>query len=89
MAIAIIKMNDIEVARSGGGRRDDLKDTGEDNDEDKEDREEEEEVDEREEKAVVASAAKLQEQLDEIRANMAANNGRLDDIVLNKSLHYL
>lgn len=50
-------------------------------------RNQEEEVEEQDEKEVIVSVAKLQEQLDEIRTNMAMNNGRLDDIVLNKLLN--
>lgn len=53
----------------------------EDGDEDNK-RNQEEEVEEQDEKEVIV--AKLQEQLDEIRTNMATNNGRLDDVVLNK-----
>lgn len=44
----------------------------------------EEEIEEQDEKEVIV---KLQEQLDEIRTNMAANNGRLDDVILNKLLN--
>ncbi|XP_025161964.1 adenylate kinase 7-like [Harpegnathos saltator] len=69
--------------------RDDLEDTAEDADNDKEneeeaEEEEEEEVEEQDEKEIVASRVELQEQLDEIRTNLAANNDRLDDVVLNK-----
>ncbi|EFN87130.1 Putative adenylate kinase 7 [Harpegnathos saltator] len=82
-------IDDIEAARSGGGQRDDLEDTAEDADNDKEneeeaEEEEEQEVEEQDEKEIVASRVELQEQLDEIRTNLAANNGRLDDVVLNK-----
>lgn len=62
-------------------RQNDLKETTEDGDEDKWNQEE------KEEKEVISSVAELQEQLDEIRANMVAKNGRLDDIVLNKLLN--
>ncbi|XP_072756801.1 adenylate kinase 7 isoform X2 [Anoplolepis gracilipes] len=75
-------INDIEAAKSNGRQIDDLRDTVEDDDKDnKEDQEEK--VEKQDEKEVV-SVAKLQEQLDEIRSNMATNNGRLDDVVLNK-----
>jgi len=47
-------------------------------------KDQEEEIEEQDEKEVIV---KLQEQLDEIRTNMAANSGRLDDAVLNKLLN--
>ncbi|EFN64839.1 Putative adenylate kinase 7 [Camponotus floridanus] len=74
-------INDIEAAKLSKGRQnDDLRDMAADGDEgDRKDQEEE--VEEQDEKEVIV---KLQEQLDEIRTNMAANNGRLDDAVLNK-----
>lgn len=88
--IIVIKIDDIEAVRFGKGK---IRDVAGDDDEDKKNRkeeeEEEEEVEEEEEEEAVAMIAKLQEQLDEIRVNMAKNNGRLDDIILNKLLHYL
>lgn len=75
------KIDDIEAA---AGRRDDLKDTAEDGDEDKWNQED---MEEKNEEEVISSVAELQEQLDEIRTNMIANNGRLDDVVLNKLLN--
>lgn len=59
--------------------QDDLRDIAEsaDGDEDKGAQDEDK-------KEVFVNLVKLQEQLDEIQSNMAANNGRLDDIVLNK-----
>lgn len=63
-------------------RQDDLKDTVENAGGNEDKGAQEEEVENK--KEVTVSLAKLQEQLDEIRSNMAANNGRLDDIVLNK-----
>lgn len=84
------KIDDIKAARSGGRQRDNLDDMAEDDDNDKEDQKEvEEEVEEQDEKEVVTSTAELQEQLDEIRTNLAVNNGRLDDVVLNKLSRYL
>lgn len=79
------KIDDIDAAKAGTERRDDLRDTAEsaDGDEDKKSEEsQEEEVEDKKEATV--SLVKLQEQLDEIRSNMGANNGRLDDTVLNK-----
>lgn len=78
------KVDDIETAKSDcEGRQDDFKDTTKD---DTRERDREEQVGERKEKEAVVK--KLQDQLDEIRASMAANNGRLDDIVLTKLLKY-
>lgn len=75
------KINDIEAAKLSRGRQNDgLRDMTADGDEGNQ----EEEVEEQDEKEVVV---KLQEQLDEIRTNMATNNGRLDDAVLNKLLN--
>lgn len=83
------KIDDIRAARSNGEQRDDLEDMAED-DNDKEDQEKaREEEEEQDEKEVVASTMELQEQLDEIQANLATNNGRLDDVVLNKLSRYL
>ncbi|XP_020284340.1 adenylate kinase 7-like isoform X2 [Pseudomyrmex gracilis] len=73
-------VDDIETAKSDEGRQDDLKDTTKDDTRER-DREEQVKGERKEKEAVVK---KLQKQLDEIRANMAANNGRLDDIVLTK-----
>lgn len=56
-----------------------MADGGEDNDADQE-----AEAEKRDEGEVVVNVASLREQLDEIRTNMAANNDRLDDTVLNK-----
>lgn len=78
------KINDIEAAKLSKGRQnDDLRDMAADDDEDDK-KDQEEEVEEQDEKEVIV---KLQEQLDEIRTNMTANNGRLDDAVLNKLLN--
>lgn len=43
-------------------------------------------MEEQDEKEVIARTEELQEQLDEIRNNLAVNNDRLDDVVLNKLL---
>lgn len=79
------KIDDIEAAEADTGRQDDLRDTAENADGNEDKGAQEEEVGDK--KEVIVSLAKLQEQLDEIRSNMAANNGRLDDIVLNKLLN--
>ncbi|KAG5338082.1 KAD7 kinase, partial [Acromyrmex heyeri] len=74
-------IDDIEAMEADTGRQDDLKDTAEsvDNGENKRTQEEEEEDDKRE-----VNLARLKNELDEIQSNMAVNNGRLDDIILNK-----
>jgi len=72
------KIDDIEAAEADKERQYDLRDTAESAD-NKEVQEEE-----GEDKRDIVSLSKLQKQLDEIRSNMAANNGRLDDIILNK-----
>lgn len=78
------KINDIEAAKLSRGRQnDDLRDMAADGDEGNKG-DQEEEVEEQDEKEVIV---KLQEQLDEIQTNMATNNGRLDDAVLNKLLN--
>lgn len=79
------KIDDIEAAEADTGQQDDLRDTAENADGNEDKGAQEEEVGDK--KEVIVSLAKLQEQLDEIRSNMAANNGRLDDIVLNKLLN--
>ncbi|XP_011694075.1 PREDICTED: adenylate kinase 7-like [Wasmannia auropunctata] len=76
-------INGIEAAEASTRRQDDPTDIAESvagGDENKGAQKEEVE----DKKEVVLSPAKLQEQLDEIRSNMAANNGRLDDIILNR-----
>lgn len=72
------KIDDIEVAEVDTAQ-DDLRDIAEiaDSDEDKGAQEEDVEG----KKEVSVSPVKLQEQLDEIRSNMTANNGRLDDAI--------
>ncbi|EGI65491.1 Putative adenylate kinase 7 [Acromyrmex echinatior] len=74
-------IDDIEAMEADIGRQDDLKNTAEsvDNDENKRTQEEEEEDDKRE-----VNLARLKEEFDEIQSNMAVNNGRLDDTILNK-----
>lgn len=76
-------MNDIDAAKSSKGRQNnELREYGEDKE-----AKEEEKIEEQDEKEVIVNDTKLQEQLDEIRTNMARNNGRLDDVVLNKLLN--
>ncbi|XP_077272220.1 adenylate kinase 7 isoform X2 [Temnothorax americanus] len=74
-------VDDIEATKADTAQ-DDLRDAAESavGDEGKEAKEE----DADDKKEIIVSPVKLQEQLDEIRSNMAANNGRLDDIILNK-----
>lgn len=76
------KIDDIEAAEADTGRQDDLRDTAEGANGDEDEGAQRREVGDK--KEAIVSSAKLQEQLDEIRSNMAANNGRLDDIILNK-----
>lgn len=76
------KIDDIEAAEADTGRQDDLRDTAESANGDEDEGAQGREVEDK--KEAIVSSAKLQEQLDEIRSNMAANNGRLDDIILNK-----
>ncbi|KYM99929.1 Putative adenylate kinase 7, partial [Cyphomyrmex costatus] len=69
-------IDNIEAVKAGIRRQDDIRDTTESagGDEDK-----------RTEEEAEVSLKRLQKELDEIRSNMAANNGRLDDIILNNS----
>lgn len=82
------KTDDIKAAEADAAQND-LRKTAEsaDDDENKGTQDVEEDVEDK--KEVIVSLIKLQEQLDEIQSNMKANNGRLDDIVLNKLLNIL
>lgn len=62
----------------GTGQQDDIRDTVESADD--ENKRTQEEADDKRE----VSLARLQKEIDEIRSNMAANNGRLNDTILNK-----
>ena len=70
------KIDDIEAVEADTEREDDLRDTAE-NDENKITQEE---ADDKRE----VNLERLKKELDEIRSNMAVNNGRLDDTILNK-----
>ncbi|XP_018338500.1 PREDICTED: adenylate kinase 7-like [Trachymyrmex septentrionalis] len=69
-------IDDIEAVEADTEREDDLRDTAE-NDENKITQEE---ADDKRE----VNLERLKKELDEIRSNMAVNNGRLDDTILNK-----
>ncbi|KYN20601.1 Putative adenylate kinase 7, partial [Trachymyrmex cornetzi] len=72
-------IDDIETVEADIGRQEDLRDTAESAGNDENKKTQEKADDKRE-----VNLARLQKELDEIRSNMAANNGRLDDTILNK-----
>lgn len=78
------KIDDIKAAEADAAQND-LRETAKSADGYENKGAQEEDVEDK--KEVIVSLVKLQEQLDEIQSNMAANNGRLDDTVLNKLLN--